>query len=222
MKKILLVLLALLPLAMMAEQRTASEAQNVANSYLRNKAVHHLMGVSVVQEDVVQMLDLSKPYTPIPDQVIDFAGYFFTENGKPIIYAYDGSDGDKGQAVPISFEWLDGSFPLTEGECYNLHGVVMLTPAASGSPALMADGTVPTNYIVYLTKVPTEITAISSVTNDGVKVNVTDGTINVAGASSVAIYNTAGALVSRNAITQLPAGVYLVVADGKCFKVIVR
>lgn len=176
----------------------------------------------VVEEGVVEMLDLSKPYTPVPDQVIDFAGFFFTENDKPIIYAYDGSDGDKGQAVPISFEWLDGSFPLTEGEGYSLHGVVMLTPAASGTPALLADGTVPTNYIVYLTKAPTEITAISSVTNDGVKVNVANGTINVAGASSVAIYNTAGALVSRNAITQLPAGVYLVVADGKCFKVIVR
>lgn len=176
----------------------------------------------VVQDGVVQMLDLSKPYTPVPDQVIDFAGFFFAENGKPIIYAYDGSDGDKGQAVPISFEWLDGSIPLTEGECYNLHGVVMLTPATSGAPSLMADGTVPTNYIVYLTKAPTEITAITSVTNDGVKVNVANGTINVAGASNVAIYNTAGALVSRNAITQLPAGVYLVAADGKCFKVIVR
>ena len=32
----------------------------------------------------------------------------------------------------------------------------------------------------------------------------------------------AGALVSRNAITQLPAGVYFVVADGKSFKVVVK
>jgi hypothetical protein len=176
----------------------------------------------VVQEDVVQLLDLSKPYTPVPDQVIDFAGYFFTENDKPVIYAYDGSDGDKGQAVPVSFEWLEGAFPLTEGECYNSHGVVMLTPAPSGAPSLMDNGTVPTNYIVYLTKAPTEVTAISSVTNDGVKVNVASGTINVAGARSVAIYNTAGALVSRNAITQLPAGVYFVVANGKSFKVVVK
>ena len=176
----------------------------------------------VVQEEVVQMLDLSKPYTPVPDQVIDFAGYFFTENDKPVIYAYDGSDGDKGQAVPVSFEWLEGAFPLTEGECYNFHGVVMLTPAPSGAPSLLDNGTVPTNYIVYLTKAPTEITAISSVTNDGVKVSVASGTVNVAGARSVAIYNTAGALVSRNAITLLPAGVYFVVADGKSFKVIVK
>ena len=181
-----------------------------------------LPDVGVAQEGVVQMLDLSKTYTPVPDQVIDFTGYFFVENGKPIIYAYNGSNGDKGQAVPITFEWLDGSISLTEGECYNLHGVVMLTPAASGTPALMADGTVPTNYIVYLTKAPQAYTAISNVINDAVNVSVNGRTINVAGASSVAIYNTAGALVSRDAETQLPAGVYVVIADGKSYKVIVR
>ena len=176
----------------------------------------------VVQEGVVQMLDLSKTYTPVPDQVIDFTGYFFVENGKPVIYAYDGSNGDKGQAIPITFEWLDGSIPLAEGECYNLHGVVMLTPAASGAPSLMADGTVPTNYIVYLTKAPQAYTAINNVINDAVNVSVNGRTINVAGASKVAIYNTAGSLVGSNAVTQLPAGVYIVVADGNCFKVIVR
>ena len=152
----------------------------------------------VVQENVVQMLDLSKPYTPVPDQVIDFAGYFFTENDKPIIYAYDGSDGDKGQAVPISFEW------------------------PTGAPALMADGNAPANYIVYLTKAPDVVTAIDQINGSGVKVSVNGRTINVAGASSVAIYNTAGALVSRNAATVLPAGVYIVIADGKSYKVIVK
>lgn len=178
--------------------------------------------VGVEQEEVVEKLDLSKPYTPVPDQVIDFTGFYYVENGKPVIYAYDGSNGDKGQAVPISFEWLGEFEPLAEGVCYDIHGVVMLTTAASGAPSLMADGTVPANYIVYLTKAPAKLTAISSVSNDDVKVKVNSGAINVAGASSVAIYNTAGALVSRNAITQLPAGFYLVVADGKCFKVIVK
>ena len=176
----------------------------------------------VAQEGVVEKLDLSKTYTPVPDQVIDFTGFFFVENGKPIIYAYDGSNGDKGQAVPITFEWLDGSISLAEGECYDMHGVVMLTPAASGTPALMEDGNVPTNYIVYLTKAPQAYTAISNVINDAVNVSVRGRTINVAGASSVAIYNTAGALVSRDAETQLPAGVYVVIADGKSYKVIVR
>ena len=178
--------------------------------------------VGVAQEGVVQMLDLSKTYTPVPDQVIDFTGYYFVENGKAVIYAYDGSNGDKGQAVPISFDWLNAFDSLTEGECYNLHGVVMLTPAASGTPALMADGTVPTNYIVYLTRSPQAYTAINNVVNDAVNVSVNGRTINVAGASSVAIYNTAGALVSRDAATMLPAGVYVVIADGKSYKVILK
>ena len=177
----------------------------------------------VVQEGVVQMLDLSKPYTPIPDQVIDFAGCFFTENDKPVIYAYDGSDGDKGQAVPISFEWIDGSFSLSEGEYYNLHGVVMLTPVASGSPSIMANGTVPTNYIVYLTKAPSNIiTGVTSLNNDAVKVSVTAGAISVAGAKRVTVYNMAGALVGTGNNVHLPAGFYVVIADGHVHKVAVR
>lgn len=40
--------------------------------------------------------------------------------------------------------------------------------------------------------------------------------------ASEAIYNTAGALVSRDAATMLPAGVYVVIADGKSFKVVVK
>jgi hypothetical protein len=176
----------------------------------------------VVQEGVVEKLDLSKPYTPVPDQVIDFSGFYFVENGKDVIYAYDGSDGDKGQAVPISFDWLSGFAPLTEGACYDMHGVVMLTAATSGAPALMTDGAVPANYIVYLTKVPDVVTAIDQINGSGVKVNVASGTINVAGASNVVIYNTAGALVSSKPTAQLPAGVYVVVADGKSYKVIVK
>lgn len=90
------------------------------------------------------------------------------------------------------------------------------------APALMADGTVPTNYIVYLTRSPQAYTAINNVVNDAVNVSVNGRTINVAGASSVAIYNTAGALVSRDAATMLPAGVYVVIADGKSYKVVLK
>lgn len=86
----------------------------------------------------------------------------------------------------------------------------------------MAGGTVPTNYKVYLTRAPQAYTAISNVSNNGVEVSVNGRTINVAGASSVAIYNTAGALVSRDAATMLPAGVYVVIADGKSYKVILK
>lgn len=45
-KGLLLLSLVMMCLPLMAEQRTASEAQNVASNYLRTKAAHHLMGVS--------------------------------------------------------------------------------------------------------------------------------------------------------------------------------
>jgi hypothetical protein len=173
----------------------------------------------VVQEGVVEKLDLNKPYTPVPDQVIDFTGYYGIENGEAVVYAREGGNG---QAVPISFEWLSEFSPLVEGACYAMHGVVMLKPAASGAPGVMADGNVPSNYIVYLTKAPTnDYSGGTTLNSDAVKVSATAGTITVTGAKRVAIYNTAGALVSRNAATRLPAGVYIVVADGKSHKVIV-
>lgn len=173
----------------------------------------------VVQEGVVQQIDLSKPYTPIADQVIDFTGYYGIENGEAVVYAREGGNG---QAVPISFEWLSEFSPLVEDACYAMHGVVMLKPVANGAPSVMADGNVPSNYIVYLTKAPTnDYSGVTTLNSDAVKVSVTAGTITVTGAKRVAIYNTAGALVSRNAATMLPAGVYIVVADGKSYKVIV-
>ena len=101
--------------------------------------------------------------------------------------------------------------------------VMMCLPLmAEQRTASEADGTVPTNYIVYLTRSPQAYTAINNVVNDAVNVSVNGRTINVAGASKVAIYNTAGALVSRDAATMLPAGVYVVIADGKSFKVVVK
>ncbi|MBQ9584705.1 MAG: hypothetical protein IJR20_01770 [Muribaculaceae bacterium] len=45
-KGLLFLLLFAMCLPLMAEQRTASEAQNVASNYLRTKASHHLLGVS--------------------------------------------------------------------------------------------------------------------------------------------------------------------------------
>ena len=53
-------------------------------------------------------------------------------------------------------------------------------------------------------------------------VTVADGMIDVQGASSVAVYDMQGRLVSRNANTKVAAGIYLVEADGKVCKVLVR
>lgn len=50
MKRVLLLLIALMPLAMMAEQRTANEAQAVAASYL-NAITRLPVGVYIVVAD---------------------------------------------------------------------------------------------------------------------------------------------------------------------------
>lgn len=55
-----------------------------------------------------------------------------------------------------------------------------------------------------------------------VKVNVYDGMIEVLGAGNVAIYDMQGRLVSRKAVSSAAPGIYLVQADGKVSKVLVK
>ncbi len=64
----------------------------------------------------------------------------------------------------------------------------------------------------------TGIEAVQSSKN----IKVFGGMISVEGAEQVAVYSTNGALVSRAAETQLPAGLYIVVADGVAAKVMVK
>lgn len=175
-----------------------------------------------VQPGVVENIDLSKQFTIDPAQVIDFTGYYFAENETSLVYAQDGSTGDKGAAIPISFDWLDVFDPLAQGGCYNFHGVMQLIRATSSTAALMADEELQANYVVYLTKAPSLYTAISTVNSDAVKVNVAGGCISVTGAEKVAIYNIAGALVGTGREVQVAKGIYVVVADGKALKVIVK
>ena len=74
-KSILLLLIAVLASpGIMAEQRTASEAQNVANNYLRTKATHHLLGVSAQ----APQLSLSMTGTSADNKV----DYYVFNNGK--------------------------------------------------------------------------------------------------------------------------------------------
>ena len=49
-----------------------------------------------------------------------------------------------------------------------------------------------------------------------------EGEIRVEGASEVAVYTTGGALVSREAVATVPAGLYIVKADRQVAKVVVK
>lgn len=176
----------------------------------------------LVQSVAAEKVDLSQALNVVADKVIDFTGYYMEVNGKPVIAAYDGSGGDAGQVVPISFEWLSEIDPVAEGVRYDLHGVIMLTPAASGAPARRADAN-SQNYTVYLTKAMAAVsTAVTRVNSDAVKINVTAGTIAVEGAKRVSVYSMTGALMGTGCNVRVPAGIYVVIADGVMRKVAVR
>ena len=176
----------------------------------------------VVQDVEVEMINMNEPFAPAPAQVIEFNGYYFPDNGIPVMRAFDGSNGPMGQSVTLSLEWLTNAPSMIKGHRYTIHGVAQLKHAWDAVPALKDESYAFQNYIVYPTQAPAVITAIGQVDCEGVKINVASGNLNVVGASSVTIYNAAGALVSTSDRTYLPAGVYVVVADGKRFKVIVK
>ena len=71
---LLLLIAVLVSPGIMAEQRSASDAQNVASNYLRTKAQHHLMGVSTHAPQLsLSMTGMSA------DQKVD---YYVFNNGK--------------------------------------------------------------------------------------------------------------------------------------------
>ena len=57
---------------------------------------------------------------------------------------------------------------------------------------------------------------------DGVTISVVNGSVEVAGAASVAVYDIYGRLVGESASTSVEPGVYVVRADGKVAKVLVK
>lgn len=67
-----------------------------------------------------------------------------------------------------------------------------------------------------------ELSGVETVAGGNVKVSAGQGVIAVEGAADVTVYTTGGALVSRKARTEAPAGIYIVRADGNAEKVIVR
>ena len=102
-KGLLLLSLVMMCLPLMAEQRTASEAQNVASNYLRTKAAHHLMGVST------QSPQLSLSMTGMSaDKKVD---YYVFNNGKDNGFIIVSGD-DK--AAPVLGYCDEGSFDAND------------------------------------------------------------------------------------------------------------
>ena len=168
--------------------------------------------VTAVPQDLTQSLNMAS------NMVLDFSGYYYLSDGKYLFCATTASSG-YGQSLPVSFDWITNVGTLTEGDYYDLHGVFRYIPATKAT-----DDSESTSYAIYLTKAPVKhtSTAIGNVNNDAVKINVTAGAIAVDGAQRVAVYNMTGALVGSGNKVSVPAGIYVVIADGKCFKVQVK
>ena len=103
MKKALMMLLALICLPAMAEQRTASEAQNVASNYLQIKAKRHLLGVNT------QTPQLSLAMTGVnADKKVDY--YVFNNDKNHGFIIVSGDD----KAAPVLGYCDEGSFDTND------------------------------------------------------------------------------------------------------------
>lgn len=67
---------------------------------------------------------------------------------------------------------------------------------------------------------PSGVTGIEAA--EGLQVSVANGVINVEGAASVAVYDLNGRLIGNTASTSVQPGIYVVFADGKASKVLVK
>ncbi len=113
-----------------------------------------------------------------------------------------------------------------DGDAVDLQG----NPVPGDDLTLIAEGDV-ASVILTVAKVGDKWTvkaatgktsSVAGVDAAGVAVNAANGEIVVDGAQSVAVYTTAGALVSTDARTRVAAGLYIVRADNVVKKVIVK
>ena len=127
-----------------------------------------------------------------------------------------------------SYPGIGGSIPANfkAGEKYEYEVSIPVTNVAGTDiEAIAMIVNLQTGQIVNAKKVKCEmdLSGVESVAaGNGVSVKAGKGTIEVLGAQNVAIYNLAGVKVSSKASANLPAGIYMVVADGKTSKVVVR
>ena len=145
-----------------------------------------------------------------------------------------------------TYEVEENMAALSEGFCILINGVhyagnialdldgdavdLKDNPVPGDDLTLIAEGDV-ASVILTVAKVGDKWTvkaatgktsSVAGVDAAGVAVNAANGEIVVEGAQSVAVYTTAGALVSTDARTRVAAGLYIVRADNVVKKVIVK
>lgn len=122
---------------------------------------------------------------------------------------------------------IEGALPLVieEGEEYEYSLEMAISNVVSDTfrlVALVVNGN--TGEIMNADEVVvSKMTGVDGISEETAPVvTVADRVISVEGASEVAVYSIDGARVSTKAVTAVPSGVYVVVADGRASKVAVR
>ena len=171
-----------------------------------------------------------------PDKV-QIAGEFNSWNGVDMVsnpngtYIYEVEENmnalSEGFGIVINGVFYAGNTVLDlDGDAVVLTG----NPGHGNDLTLIAEGDV-ASVILTVAKVGDNWTvkaatgktsSVAGIDAAGVAVNAANGEIVVDGAQSVAVYTTAGALVSTDARTRVAAGLYIVRADNVVKKVIVK
>ena len=171
-----------------------------------------------------------------PDKV-QIAGKFNSWNGVDMVsnpngtYTYEVEENmtelSKGFGIVINGVFYAGKIALDlDGDAVVLTG----NPGHGNDLTLIAEGDVASVILTvakdgdnWTVKAATgKTSSVAGVDAAGVVIAVANGEIVVDGAQSVAVYTTAGALVSTDARTRVAAGLYIVRADNAVKKVIVK
>jgi hypothetical protein len=170
----------------------------------------------------VKKYNLQDKYAAKADEVNEITGYF----NEGTLRGYSPSAEHQGQAIAIDFTYTTPS-TLVEGKQYSITVVSQLKAAwdkAKAAPKKVAadDEMAFQNYIDYVLESTNVPTAVNEISNSNIKVIALKGMIKVTGTNDVKVYTTTGALVSTASESEVPSGVYVVVAGEKAVKVFVR
>ena len=158
-------------------------------------------------------------------------GFFFDDEYEgqtgPALYAYSGQNGPRKHRVDLDFSAIVNN--METGVQYKIDKAIVQLKnpwpnEGEKAPRLFAqpDPAYYSNYVIMPLSSDNVVTAINDVEATVGNIKVANGTISVEGATNVSIYGVDGRLISTDATTDVPAGIYVVVANGNATKVIVK
>ncbi len=172
-------------------------------------------------------------FKPAVNEVLNLRGWYFNDgqDGQPKLRGYNAEGYKRGQSADLDFTYFEGDNTLENGTLYEINNLVTQIKEpweseSTGAPARVkkSDDLAFQNYRMLVTELPAPgtITGVDNITAQVGKVAVDGRTITVSGADNVAVYGIGGQLLSKQNVTTVEPGVYVVVANGKSTKVIVK